>query len=224
MKICVVIPAYNESKEIAPLVSGVRRHCPEVLVIDDGSKDNTAEIAEANGAIVFKNRKNQGKGTSLIAGFNYMLKHDFDAVITMDGDGQHLPEEIPNFIKTAVYSDNGIVIGNRMVQRMNMPGLRVLANKFMSWIISLMVGQDIADTQCGYRLIKRGVLEKLVLNTSNYDTESEILIKAARLGFKIESIQIKTVYQGEKSQINPFIDTLRFIRLICREMWSKKTK
>lgn len=224
MKICVIIPAYNESKEIAPLLAGVRLHCPQVLVIDDGSKDNTAQIAQDNGAVVFRNIRNQGKGTALISGFNYVLKHDFDAVITMDGDGQHLPEEIPLFIKTAIYSNNGIVIGNRMSERMNMPFLRVLANKFMSRVISLMVEQDIPDTQCGYRLIKRGVLEKLVLNTSNYDTESEILIKAARLGFKIESVRIKTVYRGEKSQINPFVDTFRFIRLIWRELWSKKVK
>ena len=219
MKICIVIPTYNEANTIADLVRNIRQQGLDVLVIDDGSCDDTSKIAQDNGAAVLRNVNNEGKGASLIKGFRYALTKDFDAVITMDGDGQHLPEEIPYFIRLATYSDSGIFIGNRMSKRRNMPFVRVLTNKFMSWLISYAAKQNIPDTQCGFRLIKKYVLEKIKLQTSKYETESEIIIRASRLGFKIESVPIKSVYKGEKSQINPFIDTLRFIRFVTRELW-----
>jgi len=214
-----VIPTYNEANTIADLVRNIRQQGLDVLVIDDGSCDDTSKIAQDNGAAVLRNVNNEGKGASLIKGFRYALTKDFDAVITMDGDGQHLPEEIPYFIRLATYSDSGIFIGNRMSKRRNMPFVRVLTNKFMSWLISYAAKQNIPDTQCGFRLIKKYVLEKIKLQTSKYETESEIIIRASRLGFKIESVPIKSVYKGEKSQINPFIDTLRFIRFVTRELW-----
>mgnify|MGYP001573605290 CR=1 FL=1 len=223
MQICVVIPTYNESKAIASLVEKIRQQELEVVVVDDGSGDNTSGIASDNGAIVLRNLTNQGKGASLVRGFQYALSRDFDAVITMDGDGQHLPEEIPYFIGLATHSNSGILIGNRMSKITNMPYMRVLANKLMSWLISFAAGQSIPDTQCGFRLIKKEVLKKINLKTSKYETESEIIIKASRLGFKIKSVPIKTVYEGEKSQINPIIDTLRFIKFITRELWTMKS-
>jgi len=219
VKTCVIIPTYNESKAIAGLVRQIREQNLEVVVVDDGSQDNTSQIAKGNGATVLSNEINQGKGASLIKGFNYALNQNLDAVITMDGDGQHLATEIPFFIRLAEFSDSGIVIGNRMQQRKNMPLVRVLTNEFMSWLISWVAGQKIPDTQCGFRLIKREVLEKLKLSTSKYETESEIVIKASRLGFKIESVPIKTIYEGERSQINPFIDTFRFFKYIFKELW-----
>lgn len=223
MKTCVIIPTYNESKAIAGLVRQIHEQNLEVVVVDDGSQDNTSQIARDNGATVLRNETNQGKGAALIKGFNYVLNKDFDAIIAMDGDGQHLTTEIPFFIRLAEFSDTAIVIGNRMQQRKNMPLVRVLTNKFMSWLISYVAGQKIPDTQCGFRLIKTEVLEKLKLSTSKYETESEIIIKASRLGFKIESVPIKTIYEGEKSQINPLVDTLRFFKYILREIINKNS-
>ncbi len=222
MKACVVIPTYNEARAIANLVRKIKQQELEVVVIDDGSYDNTFRIAEDSGAVVLHNLNNEGKGASLIKGFSYALDKDFDAVITMDGDGQHLPEEIPYFVRLAQYSNSGIFIGNRMFKIKNMPSVRVITNKFMSWLISFVAKQRIPDTQCGFRLIKKEVLEKINLKTSKYETESEIIIKASRLGFKVESVPIKTIYNGEKSQINPVIDTLRFIKFIVRELWITK--
>jgi glycosyltransferase involved in cell wall biosynthesis len=219
MKICVLIPTYNEAQTIASIVKQIRSQNLDILVIDDGSSDNTYQIARDSGAFVLKNEQNQGKGISLIKGFDYILKNNFDAVITMDGDGQHLPDEIPSFMRLALSSDSGIIIGNRMLTRKNMPFVRVLTNKVMSWFISKVSKQKIPDTQCGFRLIKKEVLEKLLLNTSKYETESEILIKASRLGFKIESLPIKSIYIGKKSHINPFIDTLRFLNFILRDVF-----
>ncbi len=222
MKVCVIIPTYNEAKSIACLIQRIRQQELGVVVIDDGSQDNTSSIAKDNGAIVLRNETNEGKGASLAKGFRYALNTGTDAVITMDGDGQHLPEEIPYFLRLAEYSNSSLFIGNRMPKIKNMPYLRIFTNKFMSWLISFIVGQNIADTQCGFRLIKKEVLEKINLKTSKYETESEMIIKAARLGFKIESIPIKTIYAGEKSQINPIIDTLRFIKFIVKELWTMK--
>lgn len=222
MKTCVIIPTYNEAGAIGSLVRKIRQQEIEVVVIDDGSVDNTCEIGRDNGAVVLRNLNNEGKGASLIKGFHYALARGFDAVITMDGDGQHLPEEIPYFMRLAQYSNNSIFIGNRMLRKKDMPCLRLLTNKIMSAFISSLTGQRIPDTQCGFRLIKREVLERINLVSRKYETESEIIIKAARLGFKIESIPIKTIYNKEKSQINPLIDTLRFIKFICKDLWITK--
>jgi glycosyltransferase involved in cell wall biosynthesis len=223
MKICVIIPTYNEANAIANLVRKIKQQELEVVVVDDGSYDNTFRIAEDSGATVLHNPNNEGKGASLIKGFCYASGKDFDAVITMDGDGQHLPSEIPYFIRLAKYSNSGIFIGNRMLKRKDMPLIRILTNKLMSWFISSLAKQKIPDTQCGFRLIKKEVLKKIDLRTRKYETESEIIIQAARLGFKIESVLIKTIYKGEKSQINPIIDTMRFIKFILRELWITKS-
>ncbi|MDD4940158.1 MAG: glycosyltransferase family 2 protein [Candidatus Omnitrophica bacterium] len=223
MKTCVIIPTYNEAKAIGNIVSRVRQQGLEAVVIDDGSADDTAGIARENGAVVLRNAVNEGKGASLIKGFTYALSRGFDAVVTMDGDGQHLPEEIPDFINSAESSKSGVFIGNRMSSTRNMPYIRVFTNRLMSWLISFTAGANIPDSQCGFRLIKKEVLDKIVLKTTKYETESEIIIQSARLGFNIESIPIKSVYEGEKSQINPFIDTLRFIRFWF-SLWGRPTK
>ena len=224
MRLCVVIPAFNESKAIGGLVKEIRQLNLAVLIVDDGSTDDTSKIAQAAGAKVLKNNINYGKGSSLILGFTYALSNGFDGVITMDGDGQHLTQDLPLFLETFNKNNSCIIIGNRMTDSRNMPLIRVLTNKFMSWLISIICKQKIPDTQCGFRLIKSEVLNKLNLKTSKFETESEILIEAARFGFKIESVPIKTIYQGQISQINPFIDSFRFIRFIVKELIFRRTK
>jgi len=214
MRTCVIIPTYNESKAIAGLIGQIRQLGLDVISIDDGSTDDTVKIAEASGAIVLRNESNLGKGASLIKGYNYAIAQGFDAVISMDGDGQHSCVDIKAFIQKAETSQSAVIVGNRMETTKNMPALRILTNRFVSKIISIITKQHIPDTQCGFRLLKKEVLAKLNLSTSKYEIESEVLIKAARLGFKIESIPIQTIYSGQKSQINPFVDTLRFLRFI----------
>jgi glycosyltransferase involved in cell wall biosynthesis len=222
VKTCVIIPTYNEAKNIADLLKAIKLHNLDVVVVDDGSSDDTSLIASANGVVVLRNQHNQGKGASLIKGFNYALIRGYDAVITMDGDGQHLPEDILFFLRLARYSDSAIFIGNRMQKAKNMPFLRLMTNRFMSWFLSSMAKQRVPDTQCGFRLFKKEVLERVSLSTSKYETESEIIIKSSRLGFRIESVPIKTVYSNEKSQINPLFDTLRFVRFIIKELWTTR--
>jgi glycosyltransferase involved in cell wall biosynthesis len=223
MKTCVIIPTYNESSTIAGLIKQVRNLKLGLVVVDDGSNDDTVAIAEKNGATVIRNKQNQGKGSALASGFKYCLNNDFDAAITMDGDGQHLPEDIPEFINLAAKKEDiGIIIGNRMADRRNMPFIRVLTNKFMSWLLSRIIKQRISDSQCGFRLIKRKVLEKLSLKTHKFEIESEMIIEAARIGARIESIPIQTVYLKERSHINPFVDTIRFFRFILKKIVRKK--
>jgi len=221
MRTCVIIPTYNESKAIAGLLGQVKAMDLDMIVVDDGSRDDTAQIARGCGARVLSNQRNSGKGASLIKGYSYAFSNGFDAAITMDGDGQHSAEDIPVFIQKASSGDCGIVAGNRMGMTRGMPFVRILTNRFMSWVISLISGQSIRDTQCGFRLLKKAVFQRINLRTSNFETESEILIKASRAGFRIASVPVKTIYAGQKSQINPFTDTLRFLRFIA-SVFSKK--
>lgn len=218
LNVCVIIPTYNEARTIGELIRQIRAQDLKVIVIDDGSQDNTSELARENGAVVLRNFDNEGKGACLIKGFHYALSHNFDAIVSMDGDGQHLASDIPYFLRLAKYSESGIFIGNRMSQTKSMPWLRLWTNKFMSVLISKIARQKIPDTQCGFKLIKKEVLERLKLVTSKYETESEVLIKASRLGFRIESVPITTIYGEENSQIKPLLDTLRFVRFIVREI------
>ncbi len=219
MRACVIIPTYNESKAIAGLISQIHNIGLKAIIIDDGSDDDTVKIAMQAGAEVLRNQANTGKGASLIKGYAFAVSQGFDAVISMDGDGQHSTDDIMAFIQKAEVSGCGIIVGNRMAKTKGMPVLRIITNLFMSRIISVIAKQHIPDTQCGFRLVKREVLQRMDLSTSKYETESEILIKAARLGSKIESVPVKTIYAGQKSQINPFIDTLRFIRFIVLEFF-----
>ena len=217
MRICVIIPTYNETRAIAGLIQQITKLGLEVIIIDDGSTDDTVKIATACGAKVLVNLRNMGKGAALIKGYKFALKCGFDEVISMDGDGQHSCDDLLAFIRKAQTSQSALIVGNRMGMTKGMPFLRLTTNFLMSKFISLIVKQRIPDTQCGFRLIKKELLEKIDLSTSKYETESEVLIKAAHLGFKIESIPVKTIYSGGKSQINPLVDGLRFLRFMILE-------
>jgi glycosyltransferase involved in cell wall biosynthesis len=221
MKIAIVIPAHNEAENIGPLVMAVRALGYDCIVIDDGSVDKTAETAHQAHAVVLKTKQKSGKGKALKVGFDYVLEHDYEALIAMDGDGQHAPSDIAGFV--ACYQNTGadIVTGNRMLNARGMPLVRLVTNRFMSWLISLFCHQDIPDTQCGFRLIKTRVLRSVKLESSDFEIETEVLIKASKKRFKIASVVIQTIYRNEKSKINPVQDTLRFIAYLWRELWRK---
>jgi len=222
MKIIVLIPAFNEEKGISQLVKDLRTIVEEIIVVDDGSYDKTAAVAAVAGAKVISHKENKGKGVALRTGFQAVIADGADAVITMDGDGQHDWREVPKLIKKAEESGADIVIGDRMGDTSSMPSIRILTNRLTSWFVSRLGGQKISDSQSGYRLIKRRVLESVKLETAKYELESEILIKASRKGYTISSIPVRTIYHdGGVSKINPLIDTLRFARLIVRLMWKK---
>lgn len=213
MKVGALIPCFNEEVAVTGTVKGTLAYLPEAIVVDDGSTDDTARRARQAGAEVLRHSLNQGKGAALKTGFSYVLQYtDWQAVIILDGDGQHDWTEIPKFIVAAQYCS--LVLGNRMGQAENMPLVRWLTNKFMSWLISRLTGQQIPDSQCGYRLLKRDLLKDLHLRTCRYDTETEILFQAAAQNYQITSVPVGSIYRGETSYINSLKDTIRFIRLI----------
>lgn len=216
LKTCVLIPSYNEARTIGGIVRCLRLMQLPVYVVDDGSADDTASEAGREHAVVIRHEKNAGKGASLRDGFERILEDGFDAVLVMDGDGQHSTEDVRSFIDTMEKTGTDIVVGNRMLDTRTMPFVRIQTNRFMSFLLSAVAGQPIPDTQCGFRLIKRDVLEKVRLETSNFETESELLIKAGRAGFRIGSVPVETVYQGQHSRINPVVDTLRFFKFLIR--------
>jgi len=216
LKVGILIAAYNEGNQIGQLVRMLKQMKFVPIVVDDGSQDNTAKEAETNGANVIRHKKNLGKGASLKTGINYILKEDYDAVLIMDGDAQHSPNDVHKFIDLADKQPNAVIIGNRMGNAKNMPVDRKLTNMFMSFIVSLICGQRIPDSQCGFRLMKREFLKGIKIESARFEVESEILIKASRARIKILSVPIETLYGEEASQINPFVDTIRFIVFILK--------
>jgi glycosyltransferase involved in cell wall biosynthesis len=218
-KICILIPAHNEARSIARVVHDVRAKGLDVVVIDDGSADNSGKIAREAGATVLVNFKNQGKGFSLQRGFDYIISRDYEALVTMDADGQHAVEDLDGFIGMFNEKGSDVICGNRMKDHKGMPFVRLLTNAVMSGLISLVCRQRIHDTQCGYRLIRCGVLRNIHLSSSAFEIESEVLIKASKKKFSIASVPVRTIYGDEVSKINPFFDTARFIVYIVREMF-----
>lgn len=219
MNICVLIPAYNEAKSIGKIVEEVKKKNLDVIVVDDGSLDQTTHVAKNAGAIVLTNTKNQGKGYSLQRGFDYIIGQLYEALIMMDGDGQHAVEDLDLFLKAYEQKKCDVICGNRMMNHQGMPWVRLWTNKIMSSLISLVCRQKIYDTQCGYRLIKVEVLKNIQLSSNAFEIDSEVLIKASKKKYRIMSVPVKTIYAGELSKINPFFDTARFIIYIIREMF-----
>ena len=192
-----------------------------VLVVDDGSTDDSSVIAQKQGAITVRKDPRRGKGFTLKEGFKYIIQENYDGVITFDGDGQHHPEDIDKFIKEAEANRSRIIIGNRMINSKDMPLIRYLTNKLMSRVISLACRQKIPDTQCGFRYLSSDILKALPLQSDRYEIETEILMKASKRKIVIDSIPIKTIYGEEKSSISPFIDTIRFLVYFIKELFSK---
>jgi glycosyltransferase involved in cell wall biosynthesis len=217
MKNWVIIPAYNEADNLGKFLARIKKKNLSILVVDDGSVDNTYQVAKRYADIVIKNQRNFGKGLSLRKGIGYLINNKyFDCIITMDADSQHSPDDLDKFIQEAKQGSL-FVIGNRMKNSAKMPKARVITNHFMSWLISKIARQRIPDSQCGYRLIKREVIEKLTIRTKKFEIESEILINASKLGYLIKSIPIKTIYhKNTSSKIKPISDAFRFIKFILR--------
>ncbi|MCL5986716.1 MAG: glycosyltransferase family 2 protein [Actinobacteria bacterium] len=224
-KIAVLITAYNEQDTIGNIIQEIKKIIDDVIVVDDGSIDDTVRIAQQNGAKVISHHRNQGKGAALKTGFNYAKSHGYDGVVTMDGDGQHLPSELNNFLFILENSDPDIILGNRMENTIGMPFHRLLTNIFTSKIISRRAHQLIKDSQCGYRYISTKVLSSIILKTRRFDSENELLMRASWKGFKIEHVPISTIYfEKRESRIKPVRDSWRFFLMIIRSYkWKRDT-
>ena len=208
-KILALIPAYNEAVRLEPVAAAAGRFLP-VLVVDDGSRDETARVGRQAGAEVLEQSPNQGKGAALRAGFRYALAHGFAAVITLDADGQHDPAEIPAFLQ--VFSESGadLIIGKRDFSRM--PVVRRLSNTLGTRLFSWALGQPVPDNQSGYRLISRRLMEaSLNCAEQGFAFEVEMIVLCVQNGFTLDWVPIRTIYAGEGSHISPLKHAAEFV-------------
>jgi len=210
--VLVVIPAYNEADSIGAVVTTARRYLP-VLVVDDGSTDATATVAAAAGARVLRQQPNQGKGAALRAGFRHALAAGYEAIITLDADGQHDPDEIPRFLDCYATTRADLIIGARAFNRM--PPVRRLANTLGRLSFSWAVGRPIPDNQSGYRLLARRLLERaLTGRETGFEFEVEVIVLCLEAGYRLEWVPIRTLYAGETSHIRPLHHVIHFTRLV----------
>ena len=216
MKVVAVIPAYNESAHISEVIAGCRARGLDVIVVDDCSTDSTADAARAAGATVISHETNRGKGAALDTGMRAAREAGGDAALTLDGDGQHSPDDIPAMLAAAEETGADMVIGTRMGDLGTMPFVRRCTNRFMSWLISRLARTPVTDSQSGFRLIRLVLLDEITVSSERFDAESEILIKAGRAGKRIVEVPIRTIYGDERSKIRPVRDTIRFIKLLVR--------
>jgi glycosyltransferase involved in cell wall biosynthesis len=214
--VAALIPAYREAGRIRSVVSRARGFVGTVLVVDDGSPDDTGGEARRAGAEVIRHPENRGKGAAIKTGFRDLFGRGFEYVIVLDGDGQHRPEEIPRFLQEAGRTGARFLVGNRFADARGMPLVRKLTNLGMSRLLSGCCGQSIPDTQCGFRMIHRDLFPHLFCPGEAYDYESEMLLAIARTKLPIGAVPVSTVYAGEKSKIHPVRDTFRFFRMLWR--------
>ncbi len=210
--IAILVPAYNEAAHIAAVVRAARRWATTV-VVDDGSTDQTVTLAEHAGAIVLRHGPNRGKGRALEQGFAYAREHGYEAVITMDADGQHDPKDIASFLAIHTQQPRAVLIGNRTHDLRAMPWVRRCTNRVMTGLLSRRMVCRVADTQCGYRLYPLRALEPAFDLVAGFAAESEILVRLAQRGVPLVDVPIRTIYSGQQSKISPWRDTWRFWRM-----------
>jgi glycosyltransferase involved in cell wall biosynthesis len=213
---CAIIPAYREERFIRSVVSAVRNHLPTVFVIDDCSPDKTGSEAAAAGATVIRHAVNQGKGAAIKTGLRAAAEHGLEYYFFLDGDGQHDPEEIPRFWAELQRNAGDLIVGNRMNDLASMPLVRKWTNLFMSWQIGRICGRPLPDTQCGFRLANRRMLETLLESSDGFAFETETLLLAAERGYHISFVPVRTIYRDEVSKIRPVRDTFRYIRILAK--------
>ncbi len=218
--IAILIPAYNAETTLKILIPKLFSFVSgsQIIVVDDGSSDDTFTVAKAMGVTPLRHEHNQGKGAALKIGFEFVTTSTrFDAVVTLDADLQHRPEDLPLFLDARRRTGASVIIGYRARLGTAMPVSRILSNSITSALVSARTGVFIKDSQCGYRLVSREVLQAVTIESTGYEAETEFLIKAARRGFSIKFIPIQTVYNGERSYMTHWHTTKRFIQVLMKE-------
>lgn len=216
----VVIPCHNEAASIGEVVDAVRRYLPTVLVVNDGSTDNTAVEARRAGAIVISGSTSQGKGAALRVGWEAAAQRGFRWVLSMDGDGQHAPDDIPIFLQCARTSGASLIVGNRMDGAREMPWVRRVVNRWMSRRLSRAAGRELPDSQCGFRMMALEAWRRHPLEAMRFEIESEQLLTFLSAGEAVEFVPVQVIYRSERSKISPWRDTLRWFRWL--RGWKRK--
>lgn len=223
--VIIVIPAYNESATIAPLVREALRYFP-VIVVDDGSADDTAAQVAETGATLVRHPQNRGKAAALWTGMQRALELGAETVITLDGDGQHEPQDAPRLAEAAQAQPRAVVVAARLRNREATPPLRLFGNRFANFWISWASAQPIRDSQSGYRAYPASLLRQLepkVARERSFVFESEILIEAGWRGYRVHDITIEALYPEarRKSHYRPTLDTVRIVRMVAGRLLSR---
>jgi len=213
--ICVIIPTYNNAHTLAQVIDYVLEYLPTVIVVNDGSTDDTRKIIkEYEGKIeVINYEKNRGKGFALARGFDRAEELGYTHAITIDSDGQHFAGDIPKFVKAACENSNGLIVGSRNLAQDNMPRKNTFANKFSNFWFTVQTGRRLSDTQTGYRLYPLKKMKRLRPISSRYEAELEILVRCAWRNIAITSIPINVFYAPDGERVTHFRPGIDFIRI-----------
>ncbi len=212
-KVAVVIPAYNEQETVREVVERAKDHANLVIVVDDGSTDATARAASSAGATVLRHDENKGKWAALRRGVGEALRLGADVVVTMDADGQHLPEEIPSLLSALDQAD--VAVGSR--SRGGMPFIRRLSNAITTGILRFVFGVRVRDSQCGFRAYRRRAAEVLLtVESDGFEGETESLVRLAKAGMRFADVPVSTIYAGEQSKIKATRDIYRFLKTVVK--------
>jgi len=217
-----LIPAYNEAQRIAPVIAATLEHLP-ALVVDDGSRDDTAAVAEAAGATVLRQVPNQGKGVALRAGLRWALERGYDAILTLDADGQHDPAEIPALLAAFTASKADLLIGSRDFSQM--PLSRRVANTMGRWSFSWALGRRVEDNQSGYRLLSRRMAAAVLDSQEHgFEFEVEMIVTCVQRGYTLAWAPIRTIYGDQGSHIDPWTHMRNWVRVVRQTRRAMKTR
>lgn len=206
-KIIVAMPAYNEEKYIGSIILQARQHASEVIVVDDGSTDNTVKVSQLAGATVIKHLENQGYGATIQEILIQAKKRNPAVVVILDADSQHDPEEIPLLIE-AVFQGSDLVIGSRKIPRDNIPAYRKIGQKVISYLSRFLSGKKLSDTESGFRAYSSRALDVLEPKEKGMAVSAEIISEATKKGLKITEVPVSIIYTGDGSTLNPVIHGL----------------
>lgn len=229
MKVIVVVPAYNCEKTIQKVVADLNNHfVDKILIIDDGSRDRTVELARQMKTAGISHGRNRGLGCALRTGFKEALRQEFDLILTFDGDGQHLASDIKKVRKAFEQNpETDVIIGTRLKNKKHwskFPRHRLWGNFFLTWLTNLAAGyKATTDSQSGYRAIRREALQKMTLISRRMAISSEIIIEASYRKLKITEVSILPTYGEEISNYRLMRDTLRIIQIITKKWWRHKS-
>ncbi|MBN1883601.1 MAG: glycosyltransferase family 2 protein [Deltaproteobacteria bacterium] len=227
-KIVVLIPALNAGPTIGDVVSGARKHIPDVLVVDDGSIDETGPVAQKCGARVVSHKTRMGKGAALRTGFAALTgdKSPFDmpdGILTMDADGQHDPDDIPRLVSAFEEGRGDLIFGSRMGQRDNIPTYRLWPNLVGNFFLSRASGNRVDDSQSGMRIYSRTLLSTIRLSASRFDLEAEAIIRSGKAGFRFCFVPIRAIYmEDHTSNFRPVLDTFLISMIYLRSIFWRR--
>jgi len=226
MKTIAVIPALNCEKTISKVVKNLNGLVDEIIVVDDGSIDETKNNGHTNGAVVISHPQNKGLGEALKTGFKQALKRDADIIVTLDGDGQHKPADVQRVMDLLINNHCDVVIGSRLLKKegwRNFPKHRLWGNLILTLLTNAAIGKKITtDSQSGYRAFKRKVVKKINLQSSRMAIASEIIFETAKNKFTIKEVPIKATYEDEISNQRLIIDPLRIMRMLFSKSLRKR--